>query len=95
MERKIIRLSKIPRNEIVTELIEYMVYYKMSYPVGQKDECTILCNDAGNEIITPDITYKLTNEVYLYLYLLSNKAIANIYKTIKDDQENQFGSIPV
>lgn len=95
MERKIIRLSKIPRNEIVTELIEYMVYYKMSYSVGQKDECTILCNDAGNEIITPDITYKLTNEVYLYLYLLSNKAIANIYKTIKDDQENQFGSIPI
>nr|DAH97816.1 MAG TPA: hypothetical protein [Caudoviricetes sp.]DAJ18021.1 MAG TPA: hypothetical protein [Podoviridae sp. ctY3D12] len=34
MERKIVRLAKIPRTEIVTELIEHMVYYKMSYPTG-------------------------------------------------------------
>lgn len=37
--------------------------------------------------ITPSVTYKMTDDVYLYLYLLSNKAVANIYKAIKDDQK--------
>ena len=31
-DRKIIRLTKIPEIDIVTELIEYMVYFKLSYP---------------------------------------------------------------
>lgn len=75
-DRKIIRLTKIPEIDIVTELIEYMVYFKLSYPTG---------NDVSNEIITPSVTYKMTDDVYLYLYLLSNKAVANIYKAIKDD----------
>ena len=88
MERKIVRLAKIPRTEIVTELIEHMVYYKMSYPTGQKDHCSVFCNDATSEIITPDTTYKLSDEVYLYLYLLSNKAIASIYKIVSDDKED-------
>lgn len=35
----------------------------------------------------PDSTYRLSDEVFLYVYLLSNRAIANIYKIIKDDQE--------
>lgn len=87
MERKIIRISKIPSNDILIELVEYMVYYKMSYPTGQKDICSIFINDSGCEIITPDTTYKLTDEIFLGLYLLSNKAIANIYKTIQDDKE--------
>ena len=34
---------------------------------------------------TPDSTYRLSDEVFLYVYLLSNRAIANIYKIIKDD----------
>lgn len=84
-ERKQIRINKIPENDILTELTELMIYYKMSYPVGQKDECTIQIREGGNEIITPDLTYKLSDEVFLYVYLLSNRAIANIYKVIKDD----------
>lgn len=82
MERKIIRISKIPDNNTLVELVEYLVYYHMSYPTGQKDICSILVNDASCEIITPDTTYKLSDEIFLHLYLLSNKAIANIYKTI-------------
>jgi hypothetical protein len=57
----------------------------MSYPIGQKDECTIQIKESSNEIITPDSTYRLSDEVFLYVYLLSNRAIANIYKIIKDD----------
>jgi predicted HNH restriction endonuclease len=67
------------------ELVELMIYYKMSYPTGQKDECTIQIKEGSNEIITPDSTYRLSDEVFLYVYLLSNRAIANIYKVIKDD----------
>ena len=84
-DRKIIRLIKIPEIDIVTELIEYMVYFKLSYPTGNKDTCEVYLNDVSNEIITPSVTYKMTDDVYLYLYLLSNKAVANIYKAIKDD----------
>lgn len=86
-ERKKIRITKIPQNDILTELVELMIYYKMSYPIGQKDECTIQIKEGSNEIITPDSTYRLSDEVFLYVYLLSNRAIANIYKVIKDDQE--------
>lgn len=88
MRREIVRIQKIPNIDLVTELVEYMIYHKMSYPTGQKDVCTVYCDDANNQILTPDTIYKLSDELYLYLYLLSNKAIADIYKTIKDDQEN-------
>lgn len=88
-ERRQIRINKIPENNTLTELTELMIYHKMSYPTGQKDECTIQIKDASNEIITPDSTYKLSDEVFLYVYLLSNRAIANIYKLIKNDQETQ------
>ena len=27
--------------DIVTELIEYMVYFKLSYPTGNKDTCEV------------------------------------------------------
>ena len=86
-ERKKIRITKIPQNDILTELVELMIYYKMSYPTGQKDECTIQIKEGSNEIITPDSTYRLSDEVFLYVYLLSNRAIANMYKVIKDDQK--------
>lgn len=86
-DRKIIRLTKIPEIDIVTELIEYMVYFKLSYSIGSKDTCEIQLNDSSNEIRTPSVTYKMTDEVYLYLYLLSNKIVANIYKIVKDDQK--------
>ena len=55
------------------------------HSIGQKDECTIQIKEGSNEIITPDSTYRLSDEVFLYVYLLSNRAIANIYKIIKDD----------
>lgn len=84
-ERRQIRINKIPENDILIELTELMIYYKMSYPVGQKDDCTIQIREGSNEIITPDSTYKLSDEVFLYVYLLSNRAIANIYKLIKND----------
>lgn len=51
-ERKKIRITKIPQNDILTELVELMIYYKMSYPIGQKDECTIQIKESSNEIIT-------------------------------------------
>lgn len=88
-ERKQVRINKIPENDILLELTELMIYYKMSYPTGQKDECTIQIKEGSNEIITPDSTYKLSDEVFLYVYLLSNRAIANIYKLIRNDQETQ------
>ena len=84
-DRKIIRLSKLPEYDVITELIEYMIYYKLSYPIGNKDTCEVRLIDSSCEIVTPNTIYKMTDEVYLYLYLLSNKAIANIYKVIKDD----------
>ena len=79
--------QKDNQTDKVTELIEYMVYFKLSYPTGNKDTCEVQLNDVSNEIITPSVTYKMTDNVYLYLYLLSNKAVANIYKAIKDDQK--------
>lgn len=85
--KKIVKIRKMPQDELLTELVEYMVYYKMSYPTGQKDECTIMLNDSSNQIITPDTIYDLSDEVYVQLYLLSNAAIANIYKTIKYAKE--------
>lgn len=84
--RKTVKINRLPDSELITELIEYMVYYKLSYPTGNKDTCEVQLNDAACEINTPNITYKLGQELYIQLYLLSNKAIANIYKIIKDDQ---------
>lgn len=76
----------MPNDEKITELVEFMIYFKLSYSTGQKGECTIQLDDSSGRIITPDTIYKLSDELYVYLYLLSNKAIANIYKTITDDK---------
>lgn len=84
--RKIVRLKKIPNRDTLLTLIELMTYYKLSYSIGNKDNCFVILNDKSNTIETPEIVYKLSDEIYLYLYLLSNTVIANIYKTIDDDQ---------
>lgn len=68
-------------------LLELMVYANLSYPVGAKEECTIILKDAKNEISTPTITYQCDDNLYVMLYLLSNKAISNIYRLIDDEIE--------
>lgn len=63
--KKIIRLKKIPNKDILKDLLEYFVYYNLSYPTGQKEECTIKLIDSNSSIETPTITYKLSDELYL------------------------------
>lgn len=87
--KKIIRLKKIPNKDILKDLLEYFVYYNLSYPTGQKEECTIKLIDSNSSIETPTITYKLSDELYLQLYLLANKVIANLYKLAEDDNTIQ------
>ena len=85
MNKKVIRLKKIPSKDILKELLEYFVYYNLSYPTGQEEECTIRLIDASSQIETPTNVYKLTDELYIRLLLLSNKVIANLYKLAEDD----------
>lgn len=72
-----------------------MVYSKLSYPTGERDNCTVILNDAKNEISTSTDVYKCSDDIYVLLYLLSNKAISTIYKLIDDEinkrteEENQ------
>ena len=39
--RKTVKINRLPDSELTTELIEYMVYYKLSYPTGNKDTCEV------------------------------------------------------
>lgn len=82
--QKIIKLTKIPNKDVLKDLIELFVYYHLSYPTNQKDNCSVQLADSNNEIVTPEIKYKLTDELYIELYLLANKVIANLYKEIDD-----------
>lgn len=84
--RKIIKLKRIPNRDTLLTLVELMTYHKLSYSVGNKENCFVSINDKFSTIETPEIIYKLSDELYLYLYLLSNTIIANIYKTIDNDQ---------
>ena len=77
----------MPEKEQLIDLLELLLYHNLSYPTGQKDSCTITLNDSTNEIYTPEIIYKLSDEVYVNLYLLSNKLLATIYREIYDDQK--------
>lgn len=82
--QKVIRLTKIPNKDILKDLIELFVYYHLSYPTNQRDNCSVQLIDAYSEIITPEIKYKLTDELYVQLYQLSNKIIANLYREADD-----------
>lgn len=84
--RKIVKLKRIPNRDTLLTLVELMIYHKLSYSVGNRNNCFVVLNDKTNTIETPEIAYKLTDEIYLYLYLLSNTVISNIYKTIDNDQ---------
>lgn len=84
--RKIVKLKRIPNRDTLLTLVELMIYQKLSYSIGNKDNCSVVINDKSNTIETPEIIYKLSDEIYLYLYLLSNTIIANIYKTVDNDQ---------
>ena len=39
--QKIVKIKKIPNKDLFKDLLELFVYYNLSYPTGQKDECTI------------------------------------------------------
>lgn len=41
MNRKLIKLKKIPNKDILKDLLELFVYYNLSYPTGQRKECTV------------------------------------------------------
>lgn len=85
MNRKLIKLKRIPNKDILKDLLELFVYYNLSYPTGQREECTIQLDDVNARILTHDKIYKLTDELYIRLYQLSNKVIANLYKIAEDD----------
>ena len=75
----------LKNKDVLKDLLELMVYYNLSVPTGQEDECTIILRDASSQIETPTVIYKLTDELYVYLYLLANKVTANLYKLAEDD----------
>lgn len=85
MQRRIVKITKMPNDDLLLDLVELMLYYNLSYNTGQRNECTISIDDAHNRILTPDTIYKLSDDVYIQIYLLSNKALANVYKTIRND----------
>lgn len=85
MSKNIIRLKKIPNKDILKDLLELIIYYNLSFPTGQRDECTVQLKDSLSQIETPTVIYKLTDELYVYLYLLANKVMANLYKLAEDD----------
>ena len=66
-------------------LIELMIYAKLSYPTGERKLCTVTLDDAKNEISTSTDVYKCSDDIYIMLYLLSNKAISMIYKLVDDE----------
>ena len=41
MSKKVIKLKRIPNKDILKDLLELIIYYNLSFPTGQRDECTI------------------------------------------------------
>lgn len=86
MKRNTIKISsKTTNTDLLKTLLELMTYYNLSYPIGEKDKCSVTLDDKNSSIITQDITYKCDDQLYLKLYILSNKVISNIYKLIEDE----------
>lgn len=85
MSKKVIKLKRIPNKDTLKDLLELITYYNLSFPTGQRNECTVQLKDSLSQIETPTEIYKLTDELYVYLYLLANKVIANLYKLAEDD----------
>jgi len=59
----------------------------MSYPVGEYKVCGVKLDDATNRILTEDIIYKCTDDVYMELYICSNEIIGKLYKYIYERNE--------
>lgn len=85
MSKKVIKLKRIPNKDTLKDLLELIIYYNLSFPTGQRDGCTVQLKDSLSQIETPTEIYKLTDELYVHLYLLANKVIANLYKLAEDD----------
>ena len=86
MKRNTIKISSKTTNiDLLKTLLELMTYYNLSYPIGEKDKCSVTLDDKNSSIITQDVTYKCDDQLYLKLYILSNKVISNIYKLIEDE----------
>lgn len=86
MKRNTIKISsKTTNTDLLKTLLELMTYYNLSYPIGEKDKCSVTLDDKSSSIITQDTTYKCDDQLYLKLYILSNKVISNIYKLIEDE----------
>ena len=90
MEIKRICLKNLNEDEKL-DLLELMVYYKMSYPTGFHETCEVQLDDKRGFILTKDITYSVDDDAYLYLHLKSNQLIAAMYKTFNPtiDHEEQ------
>lgn len=87
MHRKIVKINKIPNDDLLLDLLELMLYRNLSYCTGQRGLCSVTLDDKHSIIYTPETIYKLSDEVYVQIYLLSNKVLANVYKIVKDDKE--------
>lgn len=74
----------MPNKDILKDLLELFVYHSLSYSTGQRDECSIKLVDSASQIETPTTIYKLSDELYIQLYLLANKVMANLYKEADD-----------
>lgn len=86
MKRNTIKISSKTTNiDLLKTLLELMTYYNLSYPIGEKDKCSVALDDKNSSIITQDVIYKCDDQLYLKLYILSNKVISNIYKLIEDE----------
>ena len=84
MRRRTIQITTMPNNDLLTELVELFIYNKMSYAVTQDKKCTTQIKDESNEIATPYTVYRLSDDVFMHVRLLSNRAIASIYRLIDE-----------
>lgn len=41
MSKKVIKLKRIPNKDTLKDLLELIIYYNLSFPTGQRDECTV------------------------------------------------------
>lgn len=87
MKIKRIRLPEVNKEQLL-ELLELMIYYKLSYPTGFHTTCEVQLDDKGSRILTPDIIYSMDEHAYCYLYMKSNEMIAAMYKEAHEEDED-------
>lgn len=79
---ELIIVNKQPSYEEWISLVELMTYYKLSYPIGLHEACPVYINDKEGMICIDNITYKISDPIYIKLHLVTNEIIANLYKTV-------------